>query len=570
MYAAETAKLFAEKVLDNVIPACRYVHLACKRHLDDLSRAANEDYPYYFDEEAAQRIIDFIQLLPHTKGEWGFKRQLITLEPWQIFGLAVGFGWKCKEDDTRRFLEHYWEIPRKNGKSIIAAGVGNYLFAADNEFGAEVYSGATTEKQAWEVFKPAKLMVQKTPALADALGIQVNAKTLVKPEDESKFEPIIGNPGDGGSPSGALIDEYHEHKDDNLYSTMRTGMGARKQPVLFIITTAGYNTEGPCYEKRSEIIDVLEGNLSDDRLFGWIWTIDLSNKKEGQGDDWKDPEVLRKANPNFGVSVYGKFLLAEQQSAINNTQKQAKFKTKHLNVWVQARDAYFNIEKFKNLKEVINPKDFEGQPCFAGYDLAAKTDLNAFVPIYLRDIDGVKHYYCFGSKFYVPHETVHESDNRRLSEIYKGFENKKLLTVIDGAEMDYRKILKDSKELAEFSPIEECGIDPHGATCLLHDLDDEGYNPVSIQQNFNGMSDSMKELEAAIKNGRFHHDGNAILNWCIGNVTGKYMQGSDDIVRPTKEHRDKKIDGAVALIMAIGRAMTHEPPTDYSDGLEIV
>jgi len=550
-YAAETAKLFAEKVLDDLIPACRLVKMACRRHLNDLMQSANDDYPFYFDEEAAQDIVEFIELLPHTKGEWAFKRMLIKLEPWQIFGLAVGFGWKCKEDGARRFLEMYWEIPRKNGKSVVAAGVGIYGLCADGEFAAEVYSGATTEKQAWEVFKPAKIMITKTPKLATAFGVQVNAKTIVIPDQGSKFEPIIGDPGDGSSPSLSLIDEYHEHKTDALYSTMRTGMGARKQPVLFIITTAGSNIEGPCFEKRAEVVEMLNGNLPNDRLFGWIWGID-------EDDDWTEPEALMKANPNYGVSVHSKFLVNEQRDAVNNTTKQPAFKTKHLNVWVHARSAYFNFEKWKGCKEILHSDDFEMQSCFIGIDLAAKTDLNALVVVFPKMVDGVRHYYVKCPRFYVPRDTIVYSDNKRLSMVYSNFERQGHLTVIDGAEMDYRAVLKDILEINEISPVTQLGVDPHGATCLLHELDDEGLEAVIVRQNFTDMSDPMKELEAAIRGGRIHHDGNPILDWCIANVTGKFMGGSDDIVRPTKEHKDKKIDGAVGLINAMARAMHHE------------
>jgi phage terminase large subunit-like protein len=550
-YAAKTAKLFAEKVIDDYIPACRLVKLACKRHLNDLLQSANDDYPFYFDEQAAQDVVEFIELLPHTKGEWAFKRMLIKLEPWQIFGLAVGFGWKCKEDGARRFLEMYWEIPRKNGKSVVAAGVGIYGLCADGEFAAEVYSGATTEKQAWEVFKPAKIMITKTPKLAAAFGVQVNAKTIVIADQGSKFEPIIGDPGDGSSPSLALIDEYHEHKTDSLYSTMRTGMGARKQPILFIITTAGSNIEGPCFEKRAEVVEMLEGNLPNDRLFGYIWGID-------EGDDWTDPHVLMKANPNYGISVHSKFLINEQKDAVNNTAKQPAFKTKHLNVWVHARSAYFNFEKWKGCKEVLESADFEMQSCFIGLDLAAKTDLNALIPVFTDTVEGVKHYYIINPKFYVPRDTIVYSDNKRLSTVYSNFERQGYLTVVDGAEMDYRVIFSDILSINEVSPVSQLGVDPHGATCLLHDLDDEGLEAVIVRQNFTDMSDPMKELEAAIKGGRVHHDGNPILSWCIANVTGKFMGGSDDVVRPTKEHKDKKIDGAVGLINAIARAMHHE------------
>ncbi|NJA60657.1 terminase large subunit domain-containing protein, partial [Streptomyces sp. NEAU-H3] len=192
-----------------------------------------------------------MQLLPHTKGEWAFKRQLITLEPWQLFGLAVTFGWVKKKGGHRRFRESYWEVPRKNGKSVVAGGVGISMFVADGEFGAEVYAGATTEKQAWEVFRPAKLMDMNIPS------------------DFSRFEPLIGNPGDGASPSCAIVDEYHEHPTSAQYDTMLTGMGARRQPLMFIITTAGADIEGPCYDKRRQVVEMLAGTVPDEELFGW-------------------------------------------------------------------------------------------------------------------------------------------------------------------------------------------------------------------------------------------------------------------------------------------------------------
>ncbi|HEC2537286.1 TPA: terminase large subunit, partial [Yersinia enterocolitica] len=182
----------------------------------------------------------------------------IKLEPWQQFIFAVGFGWLKKKNKLRRFTEIYVEVPRKNGKSLIAAGVGNYMFCADGEFGAEVYCGAVTEKQAWKVFQPALLMVQKLPAMRKKFSIKPWAKKMTRP-DGSVFEPVIGDPGDGDSPSCAIIDEYHEHATDSLYTTMTTGMGSRSQPMTLIITTAGFDMQSPCYEKRTQIVEILEG-----------------------------------------------------------------------------------------------------------------------------------------------------------------------------------------------------------------------------------------------------------------------------------------------------------------------
>lgn len=550
--AVEEANKYAKNVLAGKIPACRFVVAACKRHLDNLADSKDKDYPYTFDAAEAQRKISFIELLPHTKGEWGFKRQLVTLEPWQKFAIACIFGWKRKKDGMRRFREAYLEVNRKNGKSVLAGGVGLAMFAADNEFGAEVYSGATTEKQAWEVFRPARLMVKRTPMLMEAAGIEVNASNMNKPGDGSRFEPIIGNPGDGASPSCAIVDEYHEHDSDALYTTMLTGMGARKQPLMFTITTAGYNIEGPCYDKRREVVEMLDGTVPNDELFGIIYTLD-------EGDDWKDPAVLAKANPNIGVSVYQEYLESQQRRAIQQARFTNIFKTKHLGLWVTAKTGYFNVAQWEALKDTsLTLEQFEGQPCVLAFDLARKLDMNSMARLFWRDIDGKRHYYSVAPRFWVPEDTVNNTDNRRMAERYQKWVNAGLLLQTDGAEIDYREILEEAKLANQINPVQCSPIDPHGATNLSHQLDDEGLTPITITQNYTNMSDPMKELEAAIASGRFHHDGNPIMTWCIGNVIGKTLPGNDDVVRPIKQGNDNKIDGAVALIMGVGQVLV--PP----------
>lgn len=286
------ANQYARDVVRGKIVVCQYVIDACQRHIDDMAQEKSRKFRYRFDKDLAEQAAKFIQLLPHTKGEWAFKRMPITLEPWQLFIVCSAFGWVHKGIKLRRFREVYTEIPRKNGKSAISAGVALYCFTCDNEFGAEVYSGATTEKQAWEVFRPAKLMCKRTPLLIEAFGIEVNAKNMNRPEDGARFEPLIGNPGDGQSPHCAIVDEYHEHDSDSLYTTMLTGMGARRQPLMWAITTAGYNIEGPCYDKRREVIEMLNGTVPNEELFGVIYTVD-------EGDDWTDPEILKKQIPTW-------------------------------------------------------------------------------------------------------------------------------------------------------------------------------------------------------------------------------------------------------------------------------
>lgn len=546
----EKAMRWAKDVLRGKVPACRYIKQAIQRHFDDLVDSKTKAYPYKFDPAKAEKKLKLIQLLPHTKGEWAFKRQLVTLEPWQLFGMACTFGWVRKaKPHYRRFRESYWEVPRKNGKSVIAAGVGIAMFCADDEFGAEVYSGATTEKQAWEVFRPARLMIKRSPLLMQAAGIEVNASNMNRPADASRFEPMIGNPGDGASPSCAIVDEYHEHDSAALYETMLTGMGARRQPLMFIITTAGANIEGPCYDKRRQVIEMLEGLVPDNELFGWIWTID-------EGDDWTDPKVLAKANPNIGISVYQEYLESQQQRAIRSARFTNTFKTKHLNVWTSAKAGFFNLESWKACEDSsLTPEQFEGQECILGGDMARKLDMNSLARLFWRQIDGRLHYYCIAPRFWVPEDTVRNSDNQRMAERFQAWVNSGHLTETAGAEVDYREILAEAVEASRNCPVRETAIDPAGATALSHQLEDEGLTPVVITQNYTNMSTPMKELEAAIESGRFHHDGNPIMTWCISNVVGKHLPGNDDVVRPIKQHVDNKIDGAVALIMAVGRAM---------------
>jgi phage terminase large subunit-like protein len=552
----DKAMVWARSVLKGKFPACRYIHQAIERHFDDVTKSRSKDFPFKFDPAKAEKKLKFIQLLPHTKGEWAYKRQLITLEPWQLFGLACTFGWMRKRGAHRRFRESYWEVPRKNGKSVIAAGVGSSMFVMDKEFGAEVYAGATSEKQAWEVFRPAKLMIQRSPMLIRAVGIEINASNMNIPADNSRFEPLIGDPGDGASPSCAIIDEFHEHETAALYDTMLTGMGARRQPLMFIITTAGANIEGPCYDKRRQVLEMLDGTVPDEELFGYIWTLD-------EGDDWTDPKNLAKANPCIGVSVFQEYLESQQQRAIRSARFTNTFKTKHLNVWVSAKSGFFNLQSWKACEDLsLNLEQFEGQECNLGLDLARKLDMNSMARLFWREIDGKIHYYSVAPRFWVPEDTAFNTDNRRMFERFQAWLNAGYLYTSQGAEIDYRDILEECKEANKLAPVRESPIDPHGATNLSHQLDDEGLSPITITQNYTNMSDPMKELEAAIESGRFHHDGNPIMTWCIGNVIGKFLPGNDDVVRAIKQGNDNKIDGAVALIMAIGRVLARAAPED--------
>ena len=415
---AEIATQYARDICAGKKPACKWVRLACERHLRDLERQGLPDFPYTWNPELtdgvgktyrpAQRVCAFIELMPHVKGDWAAKRQLIRLVDWQVFFLASVFGWIHSVTGKRRFRKADLIVPRKNAKSTIAAGVGNYMFAADGEFGAEVYSGATSQKQAMEVFKPAQLMARLQEAFRVHYGVTIGAFNMAILATNSKMEPLIGKPGDGASPSCSIVDEYHEHATSELYDTMSTGMGARSQPLLLAITTAGSNIGGPCYAHQQELQKILEGAVRDaasERRFGIIYTID-------QDDDWTDPAALWKANPNMGISIDADELVAAQAEAVRDARKQAVFKTKHLNIWVAAAAPWLNLEQLAKCGDAGRLEDFKGEVCWVGLDLASKNDIASAAWIFRREIDGRWHYYYF-SRHWLPEAAVRRPENEQ-------------------------------------------------------------------------------------------------------------------------------------------------------------
>ncbi|HIH9695372.1 TPA: terminase large subunit [Klebsiella pneumoniae] len=553
------ANQYARDVLNGKILACKSIQLACQRHFNDLKISLNKDYPYRFDRELAERACRFVQLLPHSSGD--LAGQKLKLEPWQAFAFSSIFGWVTKKTKKRRFREAYIRVARKNGKSFFAAGIGTYMFCADGENSAEVYCGATTMAQAKKVFTPARQMADRLPSLRSKFNISVWVDSLTRP-DGSLFAPIAGKPGDGDSPHCAIIDEYHEHDTDHMYEAMTLGMGARSQPLTLIITTAGTSLESPCYDKDKQVKEMLNGHVPNDRLFGLIYELD-------EGDDWTDPTNFIKANPNLDVSISYDDLLAEMEVAKQVPRKVNAFKTKRLNIWVSGKSAYYNMTQWHAAAdESLCYEDFAGEDYYLGLDLAQRLDLNAGVGVFVREIEGKKHYYCIRPKFWVPEDTVRSTDPKiaKTADRYVKFVEMGALEATDGAEADYREILASIIDLQEINKvrISEIPIDPSGATALSHELQDHGFDPISIRQDYTNMSPPMKELEAALAGGRFHHDGNPVLSWCISNVIGKNVPGSDDIVRPTKGDKQSKIDGATALFMAIGRAMLNGRASNQS------
>lgn len=564
---------YAEEVVAGIVPANRLVRRACKRHLDDLKRCANKSYAYKFSNAAAEKVCNFAEMLPHVKGEWAKRQELVVLEPWQCFILCCLFGWLKKKNGRRRFREAYLEIPRKNGKSMLAAIIGLYMWCMDGEVGAEVYSGATTEKQAWEVFRPAKWMLERNEELLEYVGEDaVWAKALVTSGDQSRFEPVIGKPGDGSSPSCAIADEYHEHDTPDLVDTMQTGMLARTQPILLMVTTAGYNLAGPCYDKHLEMTRMLDGAAADpaanDEVFAIIYGIDelpyTWDGVEVVADEWSDPAILRKANPNFGVSVDSDILESMQRQAVLNPIDQNKFKTKHLNVWCSARVAWMPLHQWHVCADPqLKIEAFAGQDMIGVLDLASKDDLAVFAQIFKRRIKEVIHYYIF-ARYYLPEDTVNSIGPNTAA--YRKWQKQGLLTVTDGAEIDFDRIAEDVKAYRAKYRMTELAYDPWRATQLAHQLQKEGAEVVELRQTVQNLSAPMKEVLSAVKGARLHHDGNPVTTWMIANVTAK-LDAKDNIY-PRKEKPQMKIDGAVAIIMGMARAMLGNDGGSMDDWLK--
>ena len=552
------ANQYARQVVAGKIIACRQVIQACQRHLRDLERQGTEAFPFVMDAPSAERVCRFLEALPHVKGRWARQRETLTLEPWQCFAVVSLFGWVEVADRTRyRFQEAYICIPRKNGKSFKAGGIGLYKFAADGEYCAEVYFGATSEEQAKRVgFKPARAMALKSPELCDAFHIKVNVNSLVKEDDQSILKPVIARPGDGDMPSCSVIDEYHEHPKPELYDTMKTGMGSRENPLLFVITTAGSNRGGPCFLLQRDAEDVLAGKIVNERWFVLIYTIDPE-------DDWKSEEALRKANPNFGVSIEADKLIAAQQAAIQSARLQNTFKTKHLNVWVNAAIAWMNMERWKACEDrTLKLEDFADEPCLISLDLASEIDIASKVYLFWKWIDGKQHFYCF-TRHYLNQLAVEEGGEHYAKWVEDGW-----LTATPGNVTDYPTIAEELIEDSEKFAPREVPHDPYHAAALVQFIQkDPRWNQsiefVKVTQNTEHMSPAMKQLEALVLDGRLHHDGDPVLEWMVSNVVAKYL--AKENIMPDKERPERKIDGAVALMMDIYRAVAVASDDDYEE-----
>ncbi len=541
------ANKYIEDVLTGVVPACVYVKQACKRQRDDLKR---KRFPYHFDTARAGKPCKYAELLHHVKA--GKAGERILLEPWQVFILTTVFGW-VDDEGNRRYQRAYVEVPRGNGKSTILSCIGLYMLTADGERGADCYSFATTRDQAKIVFNDAQQMARQNADLKDAYGLQVLAHSMVVPGTNSKFEPksADGKTLDGLNTHCAIIDELHAHKTREVYDVVETSIGKRKQPIMWMITTAGFNLTGICYEVRRYVTKLLDGSANDDSHFGIIYTID-------EKDDWRTEEALIKANPNWNVSVQPKAILSTLSKALTDPASENNFKTKHLDVWCNADSAFFQMAKWrKAYRPQVTLAEFEGLPCIYGLDLAAKTDITALVRLFFRqEDDETIHYYAF-PEFWLPQEKLQNSSNSQ----YQSWAKQDLIHVSDGAINSLEEIQEYIAEDAKRFDTLAIAFDPWQAYQLATNLQNEGLSMVELKPTVSNFSEPMKQVQALVYAGKLHTDGNPVLEWMASNLVAHF--DAKENVYPRKETPDNKIDGMVALIMAMKQAIFMDVENSY-------
>ncbi len=545
---ADPVTAYALAVTAGEIVAGKLVRMACERHLRDL-----EDGPargLVFDVSAAMASIRFFGLLPHIKGEWAKSHGVaaatgagrLVLRGWQEFIVGSLFGWKWAATGLRRFRTAYIEVARKNGKSTTAAGVGLYTAFFDSEPGAEVYAAATTRKQARIVWEDAYAMVSRTPALRQR--ITPLAHNLHSTATASKFEPVSSEAGllDGLNIHAAIVDELHAHPNRNLVDVLTTATGARRQPLMFFVTTAGHNRLSVCWQHREYSVRVMEGQVEDDTWFAFVATID-------EGDDWRDPAVWPKANPNLGVSVKLDDLMAKCKRAQEIPGEQNAFRQLHCNEWTEQSSRWIDMDIYsENDAHPVDPGDYAGRSCFGGTDLSTTTDLTAVVLLFpCAEVEGAVDVLA---RFWVPEEAIRRRSERDRAP-YDVWARDGWLSATPGNVVDYTWLRRDISTLADLYDMQEMAYDPWNATGLVTQLQQDGMTLIPIRQGFGSLSAPSKALETLIAGRKFHHGGNPVLRWMFANVS--VTRDPSGNIKPDKTAARERIDGVAATVTALAR-----------------
>jgi phage terminase large subunit-like protein len=535
---------YADDVLSGAIPACKWVKLACKRHARDLSRIGRAGFRFRFDPAIAERVLVAVQKFREVKGPRA--GQYLKLEPWQKFVIASAFGW-VDEAGNRRFRYVLCYVPRGNGKTTLAAPLGLFMLALDNEGGSEVYAAAVTRQQARLVFDTAQFMARKEPHFRGKFGVDVSTHSISQQSSVSMFRPLSRDASslDGLNVHFAILDELAQHKSREVHDVLLTATGKRSQAMMFAITTAGSNQSSIGHEQWEYAQKVLSGSVEDDQFFAVLYTID-------KDDDWTSPESWRKANPNWGVSVMPDVIERLCKRAQSVASQQNAFKQKHLNVWTSADVSWMNMQAWNACADPsLKVEQFEGESCVIGLDLAAKIDLAAKVRLFRREIDGAWHYYVFCDSF-LPQAAIDDGRN----DSYGTWQGDGWITTTPGEVLDFNAVQASVLDDAGRFSVVDVAYDPWQALQMASALQNEGVPVIEYRPNVANFSPPMKEVDALVRERRLHHDGNPVLAWCVSCVRVREDEKGNIYPRKDKGDPKVKIDGLVALLMALGRQMT--------------
>ena len=540
---------YATDVVEGRYVTGEYVRKACQRHLDDL--VSGHERGLHFDVAAAVKEIAFYGLLHHYKGEWGIptpefpRGRPIVLEPWQQFAIGSAFGWK-RADGTRRFRRVYIEVGAKNGKTTIAAGLVVRLTFFDGEPGAQGYCIARKRDQAKIAWGDADQMIANSPSLSKR--IKRFRTALVQTETASFLKPL-GRDSDteeGLNPHVALFDELHTYVDSELIDNVEKAMITRRQPMTVKITTAGVKRASVWWGERNDALAVVEGRVADDSMLVLVYTLD-------EGDDPFDEAVWPKSNPSLGVTITLEALRREAAIAKRSPGKLAAFLRYHANVPTQQSTKAIDIDEWD--ANADEPQFTDGQAIFGGLDLASVKDLTALIGI-ARNEDGMYDVLC---RFWCPEDGIIER-SRTDGVPYQQWADAGLLTATPGNITDYAYIRAEIAELAEQYQVPEIGYDKWNATQLATELEQDGATMVPIPQTWSGLAPGWRELDRLILDHKLRHGGHPILRWMAGNVETETDAAGNQ--RPSKARSPERIDGMVALDMALSRLMTTLVPEE--------
>lgn len=539
-------------VLRGDIVTGRLVYLAVQRHYQDLIDGAARGL--VFSPDHAWHVIRFIErYFVHIKGP--LAGNAILLDPWQQFWTAVLYGWRRADTGFRRFTRGYEEVARKNGKSTWKGPQGAYLFCMDGEIGAEVYAVATTRAQAMTVFKPAfdniKRWLRRSAGVSRSFKVFSGLNQEKIEMDTSVFEPLPSNAEnqDGRNPSAILFDELHAQKTRDVWDVMESALGARSQPLMSAITTAGFILDGICTEVRGYLVSVLEGKRVDDAVFGYVYTID-------ENDDPFDESCWIKANPGLGRSKTIEYMRGQARKAAAMPGAKVNFLTKDLNRWCNSADGWFDVNVWDMGGKRFDPAVLRGRRCHGGLDLASTRDLTAYALVFPPDEEGGEWFVLIW--FWCPQAKIDQQEHDDAAP-YKQWLSSGWITATPGDVTDYEPVRKTVLQSLKDYEVVDIGFDRWNGQQLCNELTEAGAPLVEVAQNTGGMYPGSKALEELVYGRRFRHGANPVLRYCAMNVT--LLFDSNGNFRPDKKKSkpNGRIDGVVATVMALSRAVATQP-----------